>query len=460
MRATLAKGYVIVVGFVCGLWTASGNGADLLDIYDLAHSADPELRSADFDHQASREILVQAKSGYLPAVTFSFDHTETEQRIRDSDNVLFQAGRSHFPTDVITLSLTQPVFRYANYIRIKQARSELKQADAELAKSEQELMLRVAETYLHALAAEDNVDYLTAERAAVEKQLTLAQAMEKAKLGRRSDRLEAEARLAAVTADYAEAEVNRRDTYEAIYELTGEFPERLDKLQKEFPLTRPDPFDVQHWTAAAREQNWKIEGQRQAVDVARQEISRQRAGHLPTLDLQLRESIKDQGGTVFGGGSEVENRDVMLNLNVPPLPRRLRQLQASRGGPQTSVRARETDPCRAQGKARNGKDLQLDRQLHCAHRSSAERGRRATGSAQAETHRLRGGALLQPFSARCRARSLLRQTRLCRGALRIPAQRSEVERRRRHLERGRPDQFEQLVVALMGLIRNSRPSNC
>ena len=317
MRATLAKGYVIVVGFVCGLWTASGNGADLLDIYDLAHSADPELRSADFDHLASREILVQAKSGYLPAITFSFDHTETEQRIKDSDNVLFQAGRSHFPTDVITLSLTQPVFRYANYIRIKQARSELKQADAELAKAEQELMLRVAETYLHALAAEDNVDYLTAERAAVEKQLTLAQAMEKAKLGRRSDRLEAEARLAAVTADYAEAEVNRRDTYEAIYELTGEFPERLDKLQKEFPLTRPDPFDVQHWTAAAREQNWKIEGQRQAVDVARQEISRQRAGHLPTLDLQLRESIKDQGGTVFGGGSEVENRDVMLNLNVP-----------------------------------------------------------------------------------------------------------------------------------------------
>ncbi|MGR8920411.1 MAG: TolC family outer membrane protein [Gammaproteobacteria bacterium] len=290
---------------------------DLLSLYELARSADPELRSIDYEHQASREILTQAKSGYLPAVKLAYDHTETEQRIRDSDNVLFQAGRQDFNTDAIVLSLTQPVFRYANYVRIKQARSELKQADANLARAEQDLILRVAEAYLEALAAQDNVGYLEAERSALERQLTLAEARERAQIGRTADRLEAEARLAGVAADHAEAKVHLHDTYEGIFELTGEFPQALATLRQEFPLSRPDPFDVEHWLTAAETQNWEIETQRQAVEVARQEVKRQQAGHYPTVDLELRESLRDQGGTVFGGGSQVENRDVMISFNMP-----------------------------------------------------------------------------------------------------------------------------------------------
>ena len=283
----------------------------------MAVDADPLFRAAIYNHQASREILTQAHSGYLPSVQASYDLIRTRQEILESDNVLFQAGTATFPTQVIGLTLTQPLMRVGNMIRIRQAKSELKQADAELEKAAQELMLRTAENYLFALAAEDNLDYLKSERSAVENQLVLAKAMREAKLGRVSDVLEADARLASVVADYSDAEVELRDAYEAIYELTGEFPTQLKKLQKEFPLITPEPLDVDYWVNVALKQNWELVVQRESVEVSLHEVERQNAGHFPTVDLELRENIRDAGGTVFGGGSRVENREIMLLFKMP-----------------------------------------------------------------------------------------------------------------------------------------------
>ena len=57
--------------------------------------------------------------------------------------------------------------------------------------------------------------------------------------------------------------------------------------------------------------------QRHVVNVSRTEISRQNAGHYPTLDAVLRKSNRDTQGTLFGGGSEVETQELMLRLSVP-----------------------------------------------------------------------------------------------------------------------------------------------
>jgi len=309
--------YSIIYSILLGIGIIQVKAADLTDIYRMAVDADPLFRAANYNHQASREILTQAHSGYLPSVIASYDWSHTRQEILESDNVLFQTGSDKYPTSVISLSLTQPVFRYGNLIRIRQAKTELKQADAELEKAAQELMLRTAESYLFALAAEDNLGYLKSERSAVENQLVLAKAMRKAKLGRVSDLLEADARLASVMADYSEAEVERQDAYEAIYELTGELPTQLKKLQKEFPLDTPEPLDVNFWVDVASKQNWELVVQQEAVEVSRHEVKRQNAGHFPTVDLELRETIRDTGGTIFGGGSEVENRELMLTVNFP-----------------------------------------------------------------------------------------------------------------------------------------------
>jgi len=53
------------------------------------------------------------------------------------------------------------------------------------------------------------------------------------------------------------------------------------------------------------------------VIVARQEVERQRAGHFPSVNLLLTRNRRDQGGTLFGGGSNVETTDLMVRLTVP-----------------------------------------------------------------------------------------------------------------------------------------------
>jgi outer membrane protein len=82
-------------------------------------------------------------------------------------------------------------------------------------------------------------------------------------------------------------------------------------------LAKPDPLDVDYWITQASKSNPGIQNLEYAVIVAREEIRIQRGGHYPSLDLQVRANHNETDGTLFGGGSEVDTTDVMLNLTVP-----------------------------------------------------------------------------------------------------------------------------------------------
>ncbi|MFT6914969.1 MAG: outer membrane protein [Motiliproteus sp.] len=300
------------------LWLPPVEGADLMEIYRLSLGADPSYRAAGFEHQASREVLTQAWADYRPAVTFDYDEIDTTQDIISSENSSIPVGEdASFPTSTWTLTVTQPLFRYANYVRIGQAKDELEQADAEQVKAQQDLLLRTAEVYLAVLTAEDAVTFIEAERSAVEKQLELARAQEDARTGRLVDRLDAEARMATVEADLAYADVAARDAKQAVFELTGQVPETLASLGNALELVAPIPSDERQWLELANKQNPGLVFQRHAVAVASADIKRQNAGHMPTLDLVYTDSNRDTGSTLFGGGSNVQTQELMLSLNLP-----------------------------------------------------------------------------------------------------------------------------------------------
>jgi outer membrane protein len=305
------------VVFSTVLIASSANAENLLDIYESSLSADPQLQAAIYDHTAGAEVVTQAWAGYRPTVTLDYDHITTTQDIISSDNALFQQGSTSFPTTTWTLTVTQPIFRYANFKRIGQAKEELQQADAELVQAQQDLMMRVSEAYLAALSAEDEVSFLRSEKAAAAKQVELAQGRENAAVGRAVDRYDAEARLASVEADAAAAEVAMRDAYEALYEMMGREPMSLSPLKGEIDLQYPMPADDKHWIDAAMQNNPALVVQRYAVNVAKTEIARQNGGHFPTVDAVLRKNNRLTQGTLFGGGSEVGTQEMMIRLSVP-----------------------------------------------------------------------------------------------------------------------------------------------
>ena len=52
-----------------------------------------------------------------------------------------------------------------------------------------------------------------------------------------------------------------------------------------FELTNPDPISEERWVDMALQQNLSLVSSRLAADIARENVSAARGGHLPTLDL-------------------------------------------------------------------------------------------------------------------------------------------------------------------------------
>ncbi len=288
-----------------------------MDVYRLARENDPKWRGAAYEYQATSEVTAQARAALLPTVTFDFEHRTTEQNIISSQNPVFGSGVSRFPTDTQILTITQPLFRLSSWLRVAQAEAVVKQAAAANAAAEQDMMLRVAGAYLGVLAARDGLAYATAEKESITRQLDLAQARLDRGLGTLANLYDARARATFAQAREIDAQNKLLDANQGLREITGRQIDNVRPLKDPMPLPAPDPAVLEKWLETAELQNWRLETRRQAADVAREEVRRQRAGHVPSVNLVGTNNNNRAGGTLFGGGAHTETRDISIRLAVP-----------------------------------------------------------------------------------------------------------------------------------------------
>jgi len=310
--AILAGAYLAAVSAV-----APVNAQTLREVYQLARDHDPKFRAAQFDAQASGTAIDQARAGFLPTARFEMDKVDTRQRIIESKNPIFGAGVTTFPTDSYTLSVTQPLFRMDVIERFAQAKAVVRQSQFTLLAAEQEMLLRTTAAYLSVLAAADNLALTAAEREAIGRALELARERLKMGLGTITNLHDTSARYAVSQAREIEAGSKLNDARQALKEIVGRQVDRAQVLRPDFVPVPPQPAVQASWVATARAQNLTLKARIEAVEVARQEIERQRAGHYPSLNLLLSHNRRAAGSTLFGGGSTVETTDLTLRLNVP-----------------------------------------------------------------------------------------------------------------------------------------------
>ena len=172
-------------------WGATAGAADLLEVFRLSEQHDPELQAAIYRYEAAKESVPQAKASLFPDLRLSYEHLETNQDIRSTDNAVFGSGSTDFPTRSFGLVLSQPIFRFGDWQSLKQSHAIVAQALAELEAARQEHILRVSQIYLGVLAAEDDLEFAQAERAAVESQLELATKRRRSGLATRTDEFDA-----------------------------------------------------------------------------------------------------------------------------------------------------------------------------------------------------------------------------------------------------------------------------
>lgn len=290
---------------------------DIIGVYRLALENDPQYQGAGFKNRASKEVLNQAYSRFLPTMGAEGTHVETIQDIVSSDNTLFAQGKTDFASRNYTLSLTQPVFRYADIVGLGQAKAALKRSNTEFELARQQMLTRVASAYMSTLSAKDMVAFAKAEKAAVEMHHEIAASRHKMGLVPISDLYDARARLASVNAQLEEAESSLDDAVQGLVEITGGPVAELKELREKLPLKGPEPDDAEVWVEAALKQNAGLMIQRHQVEVGAKEVERQKSGHYPTFDVIGRMNRQNTDGTLFGGGSAVDTKEVVFKLSVP-----------------------------------------------------------------------------------------------------------------------------------------------
>jgi outer membrane protein len=286
-----------------------------LQIYKRAAKQDPFFHQQVSARLAALETKPQSWAQLLPNIGLRSKYSRNMQDVSGDGLGSFGGGSFEYNSYDYALSLSQPIFHFDRLIQLDQADSRVKQAEMEFAAAVQDLMVRVAERYFEVLAAQDNFDFATAERHALEQQFLEAKQRTELGLIAITDLYEAQAGYDLAATREVQAKGQLDMAREALRETAGRYYEDLAPLSVELPLAPPEPMDIERWTAKALEQNLAILAARQALETARAEIQRQRAGHLPTLDLTGSHGLDVTGGRF--GATETEFSAVGLTLNVP-----------------------------------------------------------------------------------------------------------------------------------------------
>ena len=97
-RIFTGAGLAVALGF-----TVSAQGADLIDVYQLATHNDPQVRAAEAQRLADYEAKSQGRAQLLPFVTFDAAYDRIYDRPDGGSN-------SDYNISTLSLSLVQPIY--------------------------------------------------------------------------------------------------------------------------------------------------------------------------------------------------------------------------------------------------------------------------------------------------------------------------------------------------------------
>ena len=291
--------------------------ADLIDVFRLAQSADATYASARATWAATQERIPQARAGLLPNASLSGTGLYTDRTIRFR-NAGIPRQDVDFTQTAITLSVTQPLYRKQNTIGYEQAFTQVEQADAQLASSAQDLILRVAQAYFDVLLAQDSVAFAEAQKVAIAQQLEQAKRNFEVGVATITDTHEAQARYDLTTAQEIAARNDLELRKRALEQVIGRAAPPIAPLGPQFALKLPEPARMEPWVELALKSNLQVRIFQSSLTFANQEIARNRAAHLPTLDAFATASDNGSGSTVVGSfGSDVRSATVGVTLSLP-----------------------------------------------------------------------------------------------------------------------------------------------
>ena len=324
------------------LLVAPLHAADLMQVYREAQDNDPSFAAARATLDAGREKAPQGRAGLLPSLSLSGNSVWNKNEISTHQGQAI--AKPHFNSNGYQLTLTQPLFRWQNWVTYDQAKIQVAQAEANFAQARQDLTLRVAQAYFDVLYATENLKAVGANKTAIAQQLESAKKNFEVGTATITDTHEAQARYDLAQAQEIAAESDFAVKQQALVAILGKETGPLATTRKDAQLTPPQPSDMNQWVAAAEKDSITVQIQQAAAEIAAREVDKQRAGHYPTVDLVANQGYGKSFASASFGLLDTDYQNVGVQLNIPlfqggQVASRQREATANRTAAQSTLEA-------------------------------------------------------------------------------------------------------------------------
>jgi outer membrane protein len=302
---------------ISALFSGATLAADLMSAYQDALTYDAQFSAARSAVIAGREKLPQGRSGLLPTIGFGANTTWNDGSTTSRTTGI--QSDTKYNSNGWAVSLTQPLFRWQNWVTYTQSELAVALAEAQFTAAKQDLILRVTQAYFDVLLAQDALATARGQKAAIAEQLAAAKRSFEVGTTTITDTNEAQSRYDLIIAQELAALNDLAVKQEALRTVTGKTPEHVKTLKPSVALLTPQPNDMAPWVSSAESNNPGVLAAQAAFEIAAREVEKQHAGHYPTLDLVASHNKNSQGGSALPGfgGSESTNNSIGLQLSIP-----------------------------------------------------------------------------------------------------------------------------------------------
>ena len=287
----------------------------------LARKNDPIYLAARAKYDAALARRSQARSYFLPQLMLKGTATQTDRQYETLDTILRDPiTNAIYDGYSATVTLTQALYRRANFLGLSQANAALQQAHEEALAAEQDLLVRLVQSWLQTIASEDVQIHAESRRIAARREWDQLAKASDIDLASAPAVAEARAKFEQAAAERVAMASEREARLSELEEIVGplqnpEFP----TLSFTYVPPAPPVSTLEQWLHIAEADNPTINAARAALLAAQAEVGRQRAGHEPTLDLVGNYSLNRQEEGNFPGqsGYEILQNSIGIEFTIP-----------------------------------------------------------------------------------------------------------------------------------------------
>ncbi|MHA6788477.1 TolC family outer membrane protein [Pseudomonas bijieensis] len=266
---------------------ASTFSTDLMQLYREARLEDPQILASYAQAQAGQEHQREAMGALLPQLSFNAGSNRIHQ---ESDLV-----QRSFDSESYGLVLRQYLYNKAAWENYQKFKSLARQSESQALETQAEASVELAQRYFTALAAEDELQLVRAERRTTQRSLDRINALYEKQLALITDQLDLKARVDLLTAQELDARNQVSLSREALAEIVGRpVKERLNRIREDLQL-QVSAHSLETWVRDGMALNPALKANESGVEAAGAALRSGKGGHYPTLSLNLSAQQTNEG---------------------------------------------------------------------------------------------------------------------------------------------------------------------